>query len=150
MLAPFWTDLDGSAAPGILVGILTDGVNNWIVVEWRVNDWGTNQLRTFQVWIGINGVQDITYAYAAAPIAPAGQDFAYGAENEAGAGDVIVNTLPPADQTVMSTDPAPGDSVTYSLILKGKPYGAGKLVSSMKANGVLGTTIVKTNLTVIH
>uniref|UniRef100_UPI000838081C S8 family serine peptidase n=1 Tax=Kribbia dieselivorans TaxID=331526 RepID=UPI000838081C len=33
MLAPFWTDLDGTGAPGISVGILTDGTTNWLIVE---------------------------------------------------------------------------------------------------------------------
>ena len=40
VLAPFWTDLDGTGAPGILA-VLTDGVSDWIVVEWRVNVFGT-------------------------------------------------------------------------------------------------------------
>ena len=35
VLAPFWTDLDGTGAPGIFIATLTDGVNDWIVVESR-------------------------------------------------------------------------------------------------------------------
>jgi len=61
VLAPFWTDLDGTGAPGVYVVALTDGVNTWTVVEWRVNVFGTTSPRVFQVWIGVNGVEDISY-----------------------------------------------------------------------------------------
>ena len=64
ILAPFWTDLDGTGAPGVLVNVLTDGVNSWLVVEWRVNVFGTNDTRVFQTWIGVGGPQDIAYSYA--------------------------------------------------------------------------------------
>ena len=55
VLAPFWTDLDGTGRTGILVNVLTDGINSWIVIEWQVNVAGTNSERRFQIWIGING-----------------------------------------------------------------------------------------------
>jgi hypothetical protein len=59
-------------------------VNTWIVIEWQVDVFGTNSNRHFQVWLGINGVQDISLVYdpAALPADPAGQDFLVGAENE--------------------------------------------------------------------
>jgi subtilase family protein/PA domain-containing protein/fibronectin type III domain protein len=147
MIAPFWTDLDGSAAPGIFAAILTDGVDDWIVIEYRVHVFGTTDLRTFQTWIGINGSQDITYAYAAAQTDPNGQDFLVGAENQAGNGDMVA-VLPTEDLRVTSTDPTPGESATYSLIILGVATGTGTLTSSMGATGVPGTTIVKTNITV--
>ena len=49
ILAPFWTDLDGTGAQGLLLNVLTDGVGTWIVIEWRVNDFGTLNPRTFQL-----------------------------------------------------------------------------------------------------
>ena len=85
VLAPFWTDLDGGGAPGVYVATLTDGVSTWIVVEWRVNVFGTNAQRRFQVWIGTNGVQDISYTYDPATLADAfGQPLVIGAENDDG------------------------------------------------------------------
>ena len=41
MVAPFWTDLDGTGAPGIYATVLTDGIDSWIVIEHRVNVFGT-------------------------------------------------------------------------------------------------------------
>jgi hypothetical protein len=147
VLAPFWTDLDGTGAPGILATVLTDGVDSWIVIEHRVNVFGTTSLRTFQVWIGINGVQDISYAYAAAPTDPNGQDFLYGAENVLGQGEMNA-TLPTADQTVTSTAATPGDSANYSLIVLGHQKGSGTLTTEMGASSVPGVTVVQTKFTI--
>ena len=63
ILAPFWTDLDGTGAEGIFAATLTDGVNTWLVIEWRVNVFGTTDDNHFQVWIGVDGVQDISFTY---------------------------------------------------------------------------------------
>jgi hypothetical protein len=35
VLAPYWTDLDGTGTPGVYAGSLTDGVNRWLVLESR-------------------------------------------------------------------------------------------------------------------
>jgi hypothetical protein len=109
ILAPFWTDLDGTGADGIRIGTLTDGVNTWIVVDWRVNVFGTNSLRTFEVWIGIDGVEDITYAYdpAALPADPAGHPFVVGVENLDGTSGASIPGLPTGDLRVSSLSPPP-------------------------------------------
>jgi hypothetical protein len=109
ILAPFWTDLDGTGAPGIYIADLTDGVDSWIVVEWRVNVFGTTSLRTFQVWIGINGVEDITYAYnpAALPGDPAGHPFVVGVENLDGSSGASITGLPSGDLRVTSVSTPP-------------------------------------------
>ncbi len=147
MLALLWTDLDGSAAPGIFAATLTDGVDDWLVIEYQVKVFGTSDLRTFETWIGLNGTQDITYAYAAAQTDPNGQDFLVGAENQEGSGDMEA-VLPTGDLRVTSTDPTPGESAAYSLIILGKATGVGTLTTEMGATSVPGTTIVKTNITV--
>ncbi len=146
LLAPFWTDLNGAGAPGISLGSLTDGVNSWVVVQWEVNVFGTSDTRRFQVWIGTDGVQDISYGYFGAQTDP-GQAFLVGAENAAGAGDVSA-VLPTGSLVVTSTDPTPGDSVSYQVTVQGLRPGAGVVHSEMDASGVLGTTTVNTPVTV--
>ena len=147
VLAPFWTDLDGTGAPGIFAGTLTDGVDTWLVIEHRVRVWGTTDLRRFQVWIGVNGVQDISYTYSAAQADPAGQDFLVGAENDQGQGDMEA-VLPTEDLVVTSTDPVPGDSVSYSLTVRGQDVGTGVVTTTMDADGTLGRTVVKSSITI--
>jgi len=151
MLAPFWTDLDGTGAEGIFAATLTDGTNTWLVVEYRVNVFGTTSLRVFQTWIGINGVEDITYAYDPAnlPADPNGQDFLVGAENVLGQGDMEA-VLPSADLRVQSTDAVPGDRATYTLTVRGVQRGVGTVTTEMEASGVPGITVVKTDIRVLR
>jgi len=147
MLAPFWTDLDGTGAPGIFAATLTDGVDTWLVVEYRVNVFGTTSPRVFQAWIGVNGTQDITYAYPGPLADPNGQPFLVGAENEAGQGDMVA-ALPTADLRVTSTAPTPGASVTYTVNVRGVDTGLGKVTTEMDGSGLPGVTIVTSTVTV--
>jgi len=148
-LAPFWTDLDGTGAPGIYAALLSDGTNDWVVIEWRVVVFGTTSTRTFQAWLGVNGVQDITFTYPAPPAPPAGQDYLFGAENEFGQGDVVPGP-PTMDQIVTSTDPAPGDSVTYTVAARGRRVGVGEVRTEMVSTDIPGGTTVVTSQVVVQ
>jgi hypothetical protein len=144
VLAPFWTDLDGSAAEGIRAATLTDGVDSWLVFEWQVNVFGTASNRHFQVWIGINGTQDISFTYdtAALPANPNGQDFQVGAENVLGQGQFLApGVLPTEDLVVTSTAPTPGGAVSYTLTLRGDRIGHGVVTTEMVTPGVPGVTV---------
>jgi subtilisin family serine protease len=153
VLAPYWTDLDGTGAPGIFAEVLTDGTDSWIVIEWRVNVFGTTNLKVFQVWLGVNGEQDITFAYdpARLPGLPGGgQDLVVGAENRSGTGGVggLFNQAPTTDLRVTSTPPTPGASVSYTVTVFGLFPGAGKVTTSLVSPVVLGTTIVESTVNV--
>jgi hypothetical protein len=149
MVAPFWTDLDGTGAPGIFAATLTDGVDTWIVIEYRVNVFGTTSSRVFQAWIGVDGVQDITYAYDPAnlPADPNGQDFLVGAENQLGQGDVTA-TLPTQDLRVTSTAPTPGASVSYTVNVRGLDAGTGTVTTEMEGPDLPGVTIVRSEIAI--
>ena len=146
ILAPFWTDMDGTGTPGISVGVLGDGVNNWVVVEWDVNIWGTSDRQHMQTWIGIDGPQDITYTYGVQPSDPA-QPYAIGAENSEGAGQAF-SGFPTGDLAVTSTAPTAGGSASYVVRVRGDEKGSGLVTSTMTSPSFSGTTIVKSNVTV--
>jgi len=152
VLAPFWTDLTGGGADGLRVGNLTDGVNSWLVVEWDVNVCcGTTDPRTFQIWIGLNGVQDISFPYDPGNLpADPGVPFLVGAENENGSGgaQLPAGVLPTEDLVVTSTDPTPGASVSYTVSALGLLLGTGTVTSEMTASTVPGTTVVDSDVTV--
>jgi subtilisin family serine protease len=150
VLAPFWTDLDGTGAPGIFIAVLTDGVDDWIVVESRLNVFGTTSQRVMQAWIGVNGPEDITFAYDPSnlPADPSGFPFNVGAENADGsAGDQIAG-LPTQDLRVTSTPGAPGGSLTYSFNVKGVTDGVGTVRTDMTTPLVRGTTTDVDTITV--
>lgn len=150
VLAPFWSDLNGEGAPGITVGELSDGTNSWIVVQWEVNDFGTSDGRAFQVWLGEQGAQDISFEYSVPQAAPADslQTYQYGAENEAGDGDVVAELPDGSSQRVTSTDPTPGGSLTYTVTVKGLRKGNGNVHTEMTAEKVPGTTVLDTPIRV--
>jgi len=142
VLAPFWTDLDGTGAPGILATVLTDGVNSWLVIEWRLNVFGTNSLRTFQAWLGIDGTEDNTFTYDPAhlPAAPGLQPFVVGAENLDGTASSSIAGLPTGDLRVTSTPFVPGGTLSYSVQVKGVQSGAQRVTTSVDTPVVHGTT----------
>ncbi|MGW3808494.1 S8 family serine peptidase, partial [Micromonospora sp. NPDC005113] len=152
MMAPLWTDLDGTGAEGIRATVLTDGTENWIVVEYRVKVIGTEVPVVFQVWIGVRDdgtpAQDIAYAYDPAHMpADPGLDFLVGAENLVGKGQ-MERALPTSDLRVTSTDVTPGASVTYSVDVIGNQPGRGEITTEMTANDIARTTVATSDLTV--
>ncbi|MEV4376285.1 S8 family serine peptidase [Streptosporangium sp. NPDC049644] len=144
VLAPYWTDLDGTGAPGVYAGTLTDGVSDWLVIEWRVNLYGTTDTKVFQQWIGLNGTEDITYTYdpgnlPGAP--PAGYGLTVGAENGDGTAGGQITGPPTEDLRVTSTPGAPGGSLTYTMKIKGVSAGTGKVTTGTSTPQVKGVTI---------
>ena len=152
VLAPYWTDLDGTGSPGIYVGELNDGAHNWIVVQWNVHLFGAKDAtREMQVWIGTNGVDDISYAYADSTIgqgAPADPGLTVGAENASGTAGAQITGPPAGSYVVSTTAGAPAESFTYTMTVKGVTQGTGTLKTTMMSDIVAGTTIVKSKVKV--
>lgn len=148
VLAPLWTDLNGTDAPGVTVGSLTDGTSSWTVVQWQVNVFGTTDTRRFQVWLGASddgtAAQDISFTYAAAQPAPTGQPFLVGAENGEGDGDMVATAPDGGDRVITSTDPVPGDTLSYEVTVRGVRRGVGTVHTELDATGTRGTTIADT------
>jgi subtilisin family serine protease len=160
VLAPFWTDLNGEpggngGGDGLRVGVLTDGTDNWIVVEWDLAIFGApTDVRSFQVWLGVNGTEDISYVWnqTLAP-APPNPGFAIGAENSGGLGGFTLPTLPDASsgyaaQRVASTPSTPGGSLTYDVTVAGRSAGTGHVTTTMAAPDGPGTYIVRSDIEV--
>jgi hypothetical protein len=149
VLAPYWTDLTGEGAPGIYAATLSDGVDTWVVIEWRLNLWGTTDLQSFQLWIGVNGTEDISFAYDPEDLPDdPGMAMAVGAENVDGSAGQYTTTPPTTDLLVTSSDPTPGDSVSYTVFAQGRSPGVGVVTSTMDADVQAGTTVVSTDVTV--
>lgn len=155
VIAPYWTDLNGAGRPGVSVATLTDGVDSWLVVQWDVRYFGgttADSERRFQVWIGVNGTEDITYQYDTGTDGvgvPAGVgDLTVGAENLSGTGGAQITGAPTGSYRITSTPGAPGGAVSYTVTARGGNPGQGRVTSTMTASLVPGQTIVSTPVTV--
>jgi len=138
VLAPFWTDLNPAAGGQEWINVLSDGVNSWIVVEWEaVPNFGDGLPNTFQVWIGIDGVEDISFVYGPAITGGDGDFLTVGAENKFGSsgGTVYFDGMgtPPSpsfpavdpgyEVDVTSVPGAPGGSQVITFQLTGTQKG---------------------------
>jgi len=150
VLAPFWTDLDGTGAAGVLSGVLTaaDGTA-WLAVEWRLNVYGTTSQRVFQVWMRLGGTEEIGFAYPAEALpADPGKPVLVGAENVNGSGGGQLDSLPTGDVLVTTSKPVPGGSVTYSVTVRGTAAGDGTVSTRMDSPQVPGVTTLTSRIRV--
>jgi len=153
VLAPYWTDLDGSGSPGIRLGKLSDGAESWLIVQWDVHLAGDNSpagQRSMQVWIGLNGTTDVVYHYRTpGQLAAPGAGLTIGAENPTGtAGDQASGT-PASAYRVTATPAVPGGSLTYTVTIAGKSAGTGSFDTTASSNQVSGVTRMTTAVAVV-
>ena len=104
-----------------------------------------------QVWIGVNGTQDISYAYdtsARASAQPGQTGLTVGAENVTGTGGAQISGPPAGSYVVTSTPGQPGGSRAYSLVIQGRARGSQSVTSTLDSDVVAGTTQVGTSIIV--
>jgi hypothetical protein len=156
-LAAFWTDLNPGAIPasstnGVRVALLSTPppVQRWLVVDFRnVPNYGNSAaVNTFQIRIGLNGVQDVTYAYQTTTSGD-GNLLTVGAENFLGNsgenyyysdGATSTGTLPTASTIVNVTGVAalPGETKTITVNAKGAKVGTWRNCADMSTAAVFG------------
>jgi subtilisin family serine protease len=151
LMAPFWTDLDGTGATGFRAATLSSGPQAWLVIEWDLFVAGTTSRRVFQAWIGLNGTQDVSFAYPAGnlPAIPSGQDVLIGAENELGEGiGLPKNTPVTGDLRIVSTPAGPGVTQTWNVEVRGTTAGTQSVVAGVSSPLLPGTDLAAADLTV--
>ncbi len=147
VLAPFWTDLNPPAGGAIRVGILTDSVNQWVVVDWdAVREFSTARTDSFQVWIGLNGAQDISFGYGTLTGNGDGGYLTVGAENALGNRGVNyylngTGTFPSSSGglVVTSTPATPGETKTITYTVKGQFRGNWQNCAELNSSLLFGT-----------
>lgn len=85
VLAPFWTDLNPAFGGALRVAILRDGAMRWVVFDFEnVVNYGDRAPNSFQIWIGLNGEEDISFTYGPVSSGDPDAGLAVGAENKFG------------------------------------------------------------------
>lgn len=149
IVAPFWTDLNPAEGGAIRVGTLTDGTDTWIVVDYdSVVFWGTTAKNSFQVWIGINGTDDVTIANGTVGVPPIGYGLSQGAENRDGTSGKSYDGGSDSQWRVNTAPPQPGGSVTVTYDASSTRAGTYVLAPTATTPLVKGTISVPQTLTV--
>jgi Subtilase family/Fibronectin type-III domain len=164
VIAPWWTDIDlsqaaPSGATGARIGTLTDGVSDWLVIDYEdVATFGTCtpgpcDLHDFQIWIGLEADgtpgEEVTMAHGDLGAGSA-DGLNAGAENRAGTSGVNITPLPTSnsDWTIHTSGPTPGGrlEITYNAV--GKRRGVFVVPARMTSDQTVGTTTENVTLTV--
>jgi len=152
VLAAFWTDLNDADSEGIRVATLSDDDDNaWLVVQWRSNLYGTTDEVNAEVYIGLNGTEDISYSYDGAQPDPGSSGLTVGAENIDGSGGAQVTggqALSGDDLRVTSSGAKPGGSYTIRINARGTRKGEGFVKSLLTSPSVPGTIVNRAFITV--
>jgi hypothetical protein len=150
VLAPFWTDLNPSAGGSYYAYSIGDGVNNWLVLEWEnAPNWGDGEPNSFQIWIGLDGYEEINFTYGPALSDGDGGWLTVGAENAFGNSGMNyyadgTGTLPVegTEVGVMSVPGEPGETHTITFTAQGVGKGPWKNCAKMAGDLWFGTNIV--------
>ncbi|MGH9336221.1 MAG: S8 family serine peptidase, partial [Vicinamibacteria bacterium] len=158
VLAPCWTDLNPGAGGRVIVNVLTDGLDDWTVVEWEaVPNFSDGELNTCQVWIGSNADanpgEDVSFTYGPA-ISDGDLGFmTVGAENRFGNRGTAVYFdglgAPPAPSfpngnyeiDVFSTPGGPGETHTITFTAEGVDDGEWRNCVEMVSDFTFGTSL---------
>ena len=151
-VAPFWTDLNPADGGQVLIDVVGDGVNSWIVVEFKdVPEFSTlTNTHSFQVWIGINGSEDVTVAYGPSTgdgdlgVATVGAENPDGTSGQAvyfSTGGTPTGTLPAAN-TELKLDGTPGQTFSATVSYTAKGASVGSYVNYAEVTGPFDGTAV--------
>ena len=162
VLAPYWTDLDDSEgpgdspAPGVAVATFTDAETDlvYLIAEWRTDLYGTDERRTFELWIGLNGTEEIFFVYDPEDLpGPGGPEgLTVGAENVDGTKGSQLDGLPTADLQVVSVPGDPGATVTVPFAVAGRTAavgGTGVVTATMQAPSVPGVAVSEAQIAIV-
>jgi hypothetical protein len=113
---------------------------------------GDPATRVFQLWVGDNGIEDVTFTYdpAARPAAPPlSYGLTIGAENVDGSGGAqVAAPAPESDYRVTSVSGSPGGTALMRIRVKGTIAGKANIVSTLTSPAVPGTTVARATLKV--
>ncbi|MCU1416266.1 MAG: serine protease, partial [Schumannella sp.] len=150
VIAPFWSDLDPSAGGSVSVGTLTDGVNNFLIVEWNgVPTFSGGGSNSFQVWITLGASEETYLTYGGPLTADEAVGSLTGAENRTGSSGVTVGTVDPdSGYQVLTSPPVAGGAVTFDYTLKGLVRGTWSTTAKLTSPALNTIPIEKTPIKV--
>ena len=149
IVAPYWSDLNPTDGGTIRIGVLTDTVNSWLVVDYdQVVFWGTTAANSFQTWFQLGATENVSIANGSVSPDPGGYGLSQGAENRDGTSGVSYAGGSDLDWTVNTAPPTPGGSVTVTYDASSRKAGTYVLLPTATTPVVKGTISRGQTLTV--
>ncbi|MBA3234535.1 MAG: S8 family serine peptidase, partial [Chloroflexi bacterium] len=146
VLAPFWTDFNPAEGGELRIAILSDGPLAWAILDWEaVKEFSSTDTDSFQIWIGLNGVEDVTYTYGEMSLGDGGF-VTVGAENRYGnrGANVYVDgdgTIPVAGTEILvSTTPGTMETKVITFKAKNRRSGTWTNCAKLRSDAFLGTS----------
>ena len=138
VIAPFWTDLNPEAGGSLYVGTLSDGVNDYLVLDWEdVPSWSDGGANSFQVWIQLGATENTWMAYGGPLTADSSVGSLTGAENRTGSSGVTVTSVDTDLAYVITTSPpTAGGAVTFDYTLKGLLWGTWSTTATLRSDAI--------------
>ena len=132
------------------VGTLSDGVSNFLVIEWEdVPTYTGNATNSFQVWITLGATEGQWFTYDGAPTSDAAATVVTGAENRDGTSGVIAE--PPTEDTVYAVTTSPptaGGTVSFDYTATGVLRGSWDTWATLTSPQLRATPAEQTTITV--
>ncbi|CAN5581173.1 S8 family serine peptidase [soil metagenome] len=150
VIAPFWTDLNPADGGALRVGTLTDGVNSFLVAEWKdVPNWSGTGVNSFQVWITLGASEQTYITYGGPLTAEPDVGSLTGAENRTGTSGATVSPVDPTSgYQVLTSPPAAGGAVTFDYTLKGLVRGTWSTTAKLTSPAINTIPIERTPIKV--
>jgi hypothetical protein len=157
VLAPFWTDLNPGASGAIRIGTLTDGTDNWIVVDFdHVRNFGNTNTHTGEIWIRVASggagtgpdSEELTIDYLTVGPSDPGSAQNSGAENRTGTSGQNFSPADGHEYRPVLSDPTPGGQATITFDVRGKRTGTYHSVASLTSDQTSGETQVSQSIEV--
>lgn len=151
LLAPFATVLFPGTNPSMYAGVITQTSTGkkWALFEWvEFNNDG--QVERFQLWIGLNGVDDIAYAYdpTLAPTAAHGIPALIGIENDEGNRGTQITGYHGTDYRAVSAPAKAGGSASLTYTVRGTAAGPGAAAATFTSSSLPGSLAASFPITV--
>ncbi len=149
IVAPNWSDLNPAEGGSIRIGVLGDGTDSWLVVDYeKVVYWGTTIENSFQTWFQLGATEGVSIANFVVNPAPVGYGLSQGAENRDGTSGATYTGGSGGDWTVNTAPPTPGGSVTVTYDASSRKAGTYVLLPTATTPAVKGTISRGQTLTV--
>jgi hypothetical protein len=151
VLAPFWTDLNPALGGAFRAAFLSDGIDEWLVLDWDgVPTYGAPaETHQFQIWVQTTG-ESITYAYGNVSTPDLSVGLTVGAENRDGSSGVNLGAVPAdnSDYTITAGAPTAGGEATITYEALGKKRGSYVISARLKTGITPGVTTERVRLLV--